>query len=619
MVSLTPGPDGPQSGPVDLPRPARAGALATLVRFALWSVRIAPRQAMALGAFQLAQGLVPAAQVLVLSHAVQAAAGLIHGTTPLPRLLAWVALWAGISLAAEVTWPLFPLVSQGMETEMEDAVVAGLQRKAEALSLEAFERTDFHDILRRAREAARPGIVLNVLWSLSDTPQALVTVVGTCAVVAVWNPWLVIALVIAAIPAPLIQITQARSRFFVARAQTSDERLRRYCADLLTRREAAKEIRAFGFGPWLLTRWRALFWQVADRTHRIDRAQSLGRAGLGGLDVLGFAAGLLLAAWGVADGALPVSRFAAILAALGTVQGAVGTALGGFSFLGDTALQLADLFVYLDLGPEEPAGGTASGTLGDIEATGLCFRYPASHARALTDVGFRLRAGERIALVGENGSGKTTLVKLLAGLYQPTAGQVRCGGRDLREWDPSALRTQISAVFQDHVRFAVTLAENVGLGDARRLDDRGAIVEASARGGADLVAAGLAEGYDTLLTREFSGGTDLSGGQWQRVAVSRGFMRAAPLLVLDEPTAALDPVTEAEVFRRFSEMAGRRTAVLVSHRLGSARLCDRVLVLDRGRLVEEGTHDALVAAGGLYARLWALQAQWYQEAPHSPS
>ena len=217
-----------------------------------------------------------------------------------------------------------------------------------------------------------------------------------------------------------------------------------------------------------------------------------------------------------------------------------------------------------------------------------------------------------MALVGENGAGKTTLVKVLTGLYRPTEGRVLYGGRDLAEFDLRTLRDRQAAVFQDHVRYAFTLSDNVGYGRAEHRDDRTAVEAAAARGGADAVAAALPQGYDTLLTQQFSGGTDLSGGQWQRVAVSRGFMRDAPLVVLDEPTAALDPKAEADVFHRFAAMAGGRTALLVSHRLGFARLCDRVLVLGDGRLIEQGTHDDLVAAGGTYARMWEMQAQWYR-------
>jgi ATP-binding cassette subfamily B protein len=515
-------------------------------------------------------------------------------------------------MAQDLLRPLMTVVDDRLYQEMQDQVVSSLQRKTQALRLEAFERSDFHDILGRAQEAADPGIILDVLWSIGATPQAAVTIAAMGALVAAWDPWLLVGVLVAAVPSPLAQIVQSRSRFFVERQQTADERLRGYYADILLGRGEAKEVRAFDMAPWVLQRWRALFWSVANRIHRVERRHSLGRAGLNMLSVAGYAAALAVAAWGVAHGTLSSAHFAAMLWALRAVQQEAGAAVRGLHFLGGESLKLADLFIFLDLGPEEPPAGGGGGTFGDLEVCDVSFRYPQVREPAISGITFRVRAGERVALVGENGSGKTTLVKVLTGLYRPTTGQVRCGGRDLTEWDPQRLRAGMAAVFQDHVRFAFTLGENVGYGDAGRMADRDAVAEAAGRGGADAVASALPLGFDTLLTRQFTGGTDLSGGQWQRVAVSRGFMRDAPFLVLDEPTAALDPVSEADVFRRFAAMAAGRTAILVSHRLGSARLCDRVLVLREGRLVEQGTHDELLAAGGDYARLWALQAQWYQ-------
>jgi ATP-binding cassette subfamily B protein len=312
---------------------------------------------------------------------------------------------------------------------------------------------------------------------------------------------------------------------------------------------------------------------------------------------------------------LSAAGFGAMLFALQSMQDGMQQIVGRLGFFRDRLLQIEDLFIYVDLQPEEPVGGEAadSSGLGDIRVEQLTYRYPQSDRDSLSGISFTLREGERIALVGSNGSGKTTLVKVLLGLYEPSGGSVCYGGRSLAQLDLKKLRDRSAAVFQDFTRYAFTLRDNVGLGRAERIGDERAIREASALGGADEVAGALSDGFETMLTRQFTGGTDLSGGQWQRVAISRAFMRDAPLVVLDEPTAALDPKAETDVFERFAAMAGSRTAVLVSHRLGMARLCDRVMVMQGGRLIELGTHDELLAAGGEYARLWSLQSQWYRE------
>jgi ATP-binding cassette subfamily B protein len=246
-----------------------------------------------------------------------------------------------------------------------------------------------------------------------------------------------------------------------------------------------------------------------------------------------------------------------------------------------------------------------------VEADGLTFRYPGASRPVIRDVCLRIARGERIALVGENGAGKTTLVKLLIGLYQPDTGTVRLDGVPLGLGHAGQARRRIAAVFQDYATFQLTARENIGFGDLARMHDARALAEAAERAGIADVIARLAQGYDTYLGRQF-GETELSGGQWQRLALARAFFRQADLLVLDEPTAALDPLAELALFERFAELVAGRTALMISHRLGVARLADRVLVLQGGMIVEEGHHDALVARGGVYAALFAAQAQWYR-------
>lgn len=370
----------------------------------------------------------------------------------------------------------------------------------------------------------------------------------------------------------------------------------------------------FRLGTVLTRWWEHLYWQVADPLYRQRRRHHATGGCLAAVSLSAFAGAVGWSAWAVLGGGLSAGQFAATLIALRQARTGVDHLVNRMSFLAIQLLNIADLFIYLDLGPEDPPGGARFATLKTdaIATRDLSFRYPQAEQHALSGVSLTIRPGERVALVGANGSGKTTLVKLLMGLFRPTAGELDYGDLPASCTNPDALWNRSTAVFQDYTRFAFTLGENIGFGRWERMQEPGEIERAARRGGADAVAGRLPDGYETPLGREFEGGTELSGGEWQRVAISRGFMRDADLVVLDEPTASLDPKAEADVFRRFLAMAGGRTTIVVSHRLGSARLCDRILVLREGRLVEEGSHDELVAGNGEYARMWALQAGWYE-------
>lgn len=598
----------------------RLGVLLTLLRFVKWIVVTDPRRALISIGLNIIQGVFPAIQVLMAARIFGQMVYVYDGTAEVGSLLNWVAAWGLVSLVQMLLRPVEAIYTERLRQEMEDNLLRKLQDKAARLRLEAFERPDFHDLLKRARQMAEPGQFLHLMWEFYRMLSMSVRILSIAVLVGVWNSWLLLALVLVSLPEPIAYFIQAKSAFFLKRKQTEPERVMRYLASTLTSRQAAKEVRTFDAAPWLIGWWESLYRRVSDTLYRQERAQQHTRAGLSALSALGLVAGIGWTAWTVATGSLSAAEFGAMLFALQSMKDGVGHIVGRFGYFRDRVLQIEDLFIYEDLQPEEPAGGSdtpETAGLGPIRAEGLTYRYPQTERDSLSGISFTLHEGERVALVGSNGSGKTTLVKVLLGLYEPSEGAVYYGDRNLAQLNLRQLRDRSATVFQDFTRYAFSLKDNVGLGRADRLGDMEAIRRASALGGADEIAASLPNGFETMLTRQFAEGTDLSGGQWQRVAISRAFMRDAPFIVLDEPTAALDPKAEADVFARFAAMAGSRTAILVSHRLGMARLCDRVMVLQGGRLIELGTHYELLAAGGEYARLWALQSQWYQEAPIS--
>ncbi len=594
----------------------RPPTMRTLLRFLRWMIQTDPRHSIVLLVFQFATGLLPAASIWVMRALFDRSLAVYEGNLPVEDMLVWIALWAVLVLAQVMfRVEFFSLLVERLKQEMEDRLLTQLQHKASVLRLETFERADFHDVLRRAQEAATPSFLFILIGEIHMIITGTLTVVAVALVVGLWNPLLLIAIALVSVPPPLARVLQEKNTFYLKREQTQHERLRAYLERILTERAAAKEVRVFNLGAALLGWWEHLYWQVADQLFQQKRSQASVNVLLSAFSLAGLAAGIGWSAWAVAHGGLSPGQFAAMMVALQQVSTHVDSVFVRFGYLANRLLYIADLFTYLDLGPEESKEGELIDHVGEvpIAAADLSFRYPQAERLAIDGISFTIQPGERVALVGANGSGKTTLVKVLLGLFHPTQGKVLYGDVDLNRVDRNGLWDQSAAVFQDYTRFAFSLGENIGLGRTERMGDQAAVERAAHQGGAAPIAEQLPGHYHTLLTKEFAGGTELSGGEWQRVAISRGFMRNASLIVLDEPTASLDPQAEADVFRRFLAMSGERTTIVVSHRLGSARLCDRILVLKEGRLLENGTHGELLSQGGEYARLWALQAQWYGE------
>lgn len=593
----------------------RPRGLRTLIRFLGWMIRIDPWRSVVSLFLEFSSGVLPAATVWIVRELFDHGVRVYEGAAPVNSMLPWLVLWAAITVAEIVlrTWSRTILLER-LKQEMEDRLLEQLQARSRSLRLDVFERADFHDLLRRAQEAATPGFFLNLLGAIYRILTGALTVVSVGVVVGFWDPYLLVAILLVSLPPPLVGLFHNVHEFYLQRRQTETQRLRAYLESILADREHAKEVRVFGLAPTLLRWWDHLYWQVADPLYRQRRRHQATGGWLSAVSLSAFAGAVGWSAWSVLQGGLSAGQFAAMIIALRQVRTGVDHLVNRMSFLAIQLLNIADLFIYLDLGPEERPGTAVISSLKrrSIAARALTFRYPQAEREALSEVDLTIRPGERVALVGANGSGKTTLVKLLLGLFRPSAGELDYGDLPANRANMDRLWNRSTAVFQDYTRFAFTLGENIGFGRWERMQEPGEIERAARRGGADAVANQLPEGYETPLGREFEGATELSGGEWQRVAISRGFMRDADLVVLDEPTASLDPKAEADVFRRFLAMTGGRTTIVVSHRLGSARMCDRILVLREGRLVEEGSHDELVARGGEYSRMWKLQAGWYE-------
>jgi ATP-binding cassette, subfamily B, bacterial len=476
--------------------------------------------------------------------------------------------------------------------------------------LDRFEDPVFHDELERARLHAVTRPSTAVAGVLAAT-GGLITVASIALALAILSPLLVPLLVLSIVPLWLATTRSARRNHAFVTELTAHDRTRTYLANLLAHRDLAKDVRAYDLGPVLRERHDRLWEERLDRLRRMLFAHgAIGMAG--GLVSSVAIIGVVLAVLALStSGRIDLSAAGAALLAVLTIGQRARTVVGGLGQLYESALFFDDVEHFVtDHGPA-PATTWPLVDTTEVTTSGLHYRYRGADAEALRGVDIRINPGEVVALVGENGSGKTTLAKLLAGLYQPTDGTIRWGDHSSDEIDPAAVRQQVAVLFQDFARLWLSAADNIGLGRAEHLDDRARVASAAHRSGAGVFLEALPDAYDTLLSRVFAGGTELSGGQWQRVALARAVFREASLVIMDEPTAALDPRAEHELYTGMRELFADRSVLLISHRFSSVRDADRIYVLAEGAVVEEGTHDQLMAAQGLYHELFTIQASSY--------
>jgi ATP-binding cassette subfamily B protein len=560
----------------------------------------------------------PATQAWVGSLIVDSVVrALREGMTPnegLRLALPFVLLEFGMLLASTILTQLRRLYEHVLNARLGHHINTQIIRKALTLDLQYFEDSNFYDQLQNARREADTR-ALGIINGAFMVVQNIITLASFAALLVVFNPWITLLLFGATVPAFIAQGRFSRLYFRLLTWRAPEFRRMNYIEHVLTVDSSVKEVKLFGLGEPLLARYSETFWQFFHEDYALARRRSLISLGWGLLAQLSYYIAYAWIIFVAVSGRITLGGMTLYLSLFRQSQGTVQGLFDNINRLYENGLFMDNLFGFLALTPlmqQQPGAGSFRNVSQGLEFRDVSFRYPGRSDWALQNINLSIPPGQKVALVGPNGAGKTTLIKLLTRLYDPTEGEIYLNGRDLREYDPDELHRKIGVIFQDFVRYQLSVRENIGFGQIESLDDNERVAYAAERGGADDVVAELPKGMDTMLGRWFEDGHELSGGQWQKVAISRAFMRDSEVLVLDEPTAALDAEREYEIFRRFRDLTEGKIAVLISHRFSTVRMADRIVVIEHGTITEHGTHAELLDHGGTYARLFELQAEGYR-------
>jgi ATP-binding cassette subfamily B protein len=489
-----------------------------------------------------------------------------------------------------------------------------LMQHAGTLDLAQFEDADFYDKLERARRQTvrRTNLMTQVLGQF----QSIITIGFLAGALVAFNPWLIVLILVAVVPAFLGESHFNERSYSLNNQWTPERRELDYFRYIGASDETAKEVKIFGLSDFLVNH----FSTIADKYYLANRKIAIARARWGSvfaaIGSAGYYGAYVMIVLQTVNGQLSIGDLTFLAGSFARLRNLLENVLNQFSSMAEGALYLQDFFDFFEMKPliagDEKLKQVPQPISQGFTFEGVGFKYPNTNIWAVRGLSFHLQAGEKLALVGENGAGKTTIIKLLTRLYDPTEGRILLDGHDLREYNPVQLREAIGVIFQDFVRYQMNASTNIAVGKIEERENRTKIDDAAFRGMADQVIGKLPNGYEQMIGRRFAEGVNLSGGEWQKIAISRAYMRDAQLLVLDEPTAALDARAEYEVFRRFADLTEGKSAVLISHRFSTVRMADRILVLENGQLLEIGTHEELLMQGGKYAELFDLQAQGYR-------
>jgi ATP-binding cassette, subfamily B, bacterial len=599
-------------------------------------------------ALRLFRAFIPVATLWIGKLIIDTVIAMREATPDFARLWKLVAIEIAIVLIGETLARVSGLVESLLGDLFSNYTSVRLMEHAALLDLYHFEDPNFYDQLERARRQTTQRIAM--LADLISMGQDSLTLISLGGALLAYSPWLLLLLAVAVLPSFLGETHFASLQYSLFFGWTPERRQLDYLRYIGASDVTAKEVQMFGLAPWIVGRFRSLSEKFYEENKRLSIKKSIVSTALSVIGTAGYYGAYAIILMRAVTGSITIGSLTFLAGSFSRSRDLIQRLLMGATDIYQQSLYLKDLFEFFEMTPSIASPADAAPVPRKIREgfifEDVGFRYPESDKWAVRHVSFRLRPGERVAFVGENGAGKTTLTKLMARLYDPTEGRILLDGRDLREYDLQSLRRAIGVIFQDYVRYALRFDENIGVGEIDKVQsyldlprdekqqrgeggegkpeegkqeegkNNGAVPDSIISAAENSLASSLlprfTEGYRQMLGRRFEGGVDLSGGEWQKVALARAYMRDAQALILDEPTASLDARAEYEVFVRFSELVAGRMAVIISHRFSTVRMADRIIVLKDGRVLEEGAHEELIARGGLYRELFTLQAEGYR-------
>lgn len=563
---------------------------------------------------RLVKSAVPLAQLYIGKLIIDEIVHLINNKGGDPHnLWVWIGLEFGVTMVSELISRVMNLTESLLGDLYGNVSSVELMNKAATIDLSMYENPDFYDKLERARRQTTGRVVL--MSMVLSQFQDIITILFLSAGLIAFEPWLIVLLIVAVLPSFISEAYFSRFSYSLVRSWTPQRRELDYLRYIGASVETAKEVKVFGLDHFLSKR----FAKIADEYYQANKALAIKRTIWGTLlqlvSTTAYYGAYILIVIRTLAGALTIGDLTFLSGSFNRLQNQLQNILSTFTRITESALYLQDYYDFLEIEPlimDQPGAIQAPTTIKHgVRFDEVGFKYPGTEIWALRNISFTLNAGEKLALVGENGSGKTTLVKLIARMYDPTEGTIYLDEVDIKKFSLATYRQMIGVIFQDFVRFNFKADENIAVGKIESLSEEETVISSAHLSLADAVIEKLPAKYKQMLGRRFADGVDLSGGEWQKIALARAYMRNASIVILDEPTAALDARAEFEVFKRFSELTAGKTAVIISHRFSTVRMADRILVLKNGQMLELGSHEELLAHQGLYHELFTLQAQGY--------